>query len=612
MQRWLIIATNQQIAKSLKRHLAVTQHLEPDQMNCRPVRYRLTPGEEISEFQRLTAWIEGQVEKKDETNSTRNLVVFTDVWTLGEASFDQLNPLSVAGEPWAKVLGLLVLAFPEVLWVCAGCGDVAKTDWLFERAHLMGDSSPMTMAKDGLVPLFDPCGFRNAIRRLIKDDLQTRDEAPDVPVRTLNAFAIDEEKSYAFFHAYIAFRFGFCCHVVTSHGMMQSLFAASALDFAIPCMIFEDLYLPFPDANIMLGYSNLQTRDANCPKLAKASHRIIVTTGHGRKVDRQRLMTNRNYLASLRQQGQWNKILFKPLSGIFNLWEMAGLNRRLGQGPLRGLADGFVWPPTPRDHSDDRSVHSAPGRLLEVANCLIDRAERLLANVRNAADAVHGAVLATEALELLGNRTPTTALEALSLKHQFEVLAECQFYGVQSTLHVKSRLMDLQKEVRSLAYWFAPRARKFSEWNAEAIILNKLIKIFRDHNRLDEEHQALVRSRALYRKMWFHKNRWATLFHPVAWYVEFLLGSLPRFMGAIVLWVGVLTLLYHFTTEIVTKDTETYVSAFVQAIGSFFSIQPPPEGLTGLKSFVVALGVIGGFVHLGIFISHLYSVISRK
>lgn len=609
MRRCLIITQNQQTAKSLKRHLEVTQHMLADEIQGLHVRYYLSPGEELSEFQRLTAWIEAKIEGNAETSSARELIVFTDVWTLDETSFDQLNPLSLAGEPWAKILGLLVLAFPEVLWVCAGSRGSAKTHWIFEQAHLMEYSDYYTLAKNGLVPLFDPSGFRNAIRYLIKE--RTAHEAPDLQIRTLDAFAIDDEKSYAFFHAYTAYRFGFCSHVVTSHGMMKYLFGSSDdFECTIPRVLFEDLYLHFIDTNESLNYSDLQNRDHddNCPRLAKAIHRIVVTAGHGRKVDRERIIKNRKYLNSLRQQGQWNKVLFKPIAGVFDLWEMAKLNRRIGSG--------FVCPPLPSDHSNDRSGHSAPGRLLEVADRLIDRAERLLPNVRTVGDAVHGAILATEALELVGHRTPTTALEALSLRHQFEVLAECQFYGVQSTLDAKSRLADLQKEVRSLAYWFDPREGKFAEWNAEAMILSKLIKIFRDHNRLDEEHQALVRSRALYRRMWFHKHRWWTPFHPVAWYVEFLLGSMPRFIGAIFLWVAGLSVLYSVTTETDSQTTSKVyleiVNVVYKSIASFFAVQPPPETMGTLNFYVVALAIIGGFVHLGIFISHLYSVVSRK
>ena len=53
---------------------------------------------------------------------------------------------------------------------------------------------------------------------------------------------------------------------------------------------------------------------------------------------------------------------------------------------------------------------------------------------------MYGALLALEAQELLANRTPTTALEALAVRHELEVTAECMFYGVEYNFDVRRRL----------------------------------------------------------------------------------------------------------------------------------------------------------------------------
>jgi hypothetical protein len=266
----------------------------------------------------------------------------------------------------------------------------------------------------------------------------------------------------------------------------------------------------------------------------------------------------------------------------------------------------------------DTGGHSAPGRLLEVATRLIDRAERLLPEVRCVADCVQGAVLATDALELLAERTPTSALEALALKHQFEVLAECQFCGVQSSLDVKERIQNIQREVESLSFWFGPRNERFNKWNAEAAILSRLILIYRNHNYFDEEQEVLTRCRTLHRKMWFSQrgNRWATPFQPLAWYVEFLLGSLPRFIVAIAVWILILFGLFYMGGPLDAQGTAPHptplTASIVAAYESFLGVQAPPDSLGKFHTGVILLAIFGGFVHMGVFISHLYSIVSRK
>lgn len=65
-----------------------------------------------------------------------------------------------------------------------------------------------------------------------------------------------------------------------------------------------------------------------------------------------------------------------------------------------------------------------------IAETLLRRAEIFASEACTVKDYIKGAVLATEALEMLGGRTATLSLVALGLNHQFEVLAECAFVGV--------------------------------------------------------------------------------------------------------------------------------------------------------------------------------------
>jgi hypothetical protein len=194
-------------------------------------------------------------------------------------------------------------------------------------------------------------------------------------------------------------------------------------------------------------------------------------------------------------------------------------------------------------------------------------------------------------------------------------LAESQFCGVQDSLEVKERLEDISKEVESLSYWFDPKRENFIRWNAEAAIINKLILIYREFNSFDEEQKALARSRTLHRKMWFYKHWYYKPFEILAWYVEKLLNSVPLFIFALFGWVFALGWLYDLTSITVegSKYTGSAWLGFYQAIGSFFAVQPPQDTFSNIiNPYVAELAVVSGFIHLGIFVSHLYSIVTRK
>ena len=625
--RCLIIAKNPACSNAIKRKLRTSLVVKPV-IHTFTAQAPSTPDWQVTdEFNRICDWIETKVCCGNNIAALRETVAITDIAPLhfGEGSY--LNPLCKVADKeqdeekaWSSLLALLILAFPEIQWVALPdpCDSpkpepkVLPKDVIFRKAHVLDDLREVFLLKrDGFVPLFDPSGLRNRIRQLILIDPQTVHR--DVPLRPMQAAAIDDEKSYTYLHAYTAYRFGFRSHVVTTEKMMSRLFSPDSLGrIGDKFLVFEDLFLKFaePDAERERQsphISSLTDRDRFYTCLRGAAYRIVVTSGHRRKQDQNILRDNRQYLKELRNS-QHNRVLSKPLAGVFDLWEESGLDRKLE----RGLADGFVWPPR---HTSEEATggHSAPGRLLEVAARLIDRAERFLPEVRSVADCVHGAVLACDAYELLAERTPTSALEALMLKHQFEVLAECQFCGVQYSLEVKSRIEDIQREVKSLSFWFDPRREEFTRWNAEAAIVSKLIKIYREYNNFDEEQKVLARNRTLHRKMWFFRKRWAVIFQPLAWYIEWLLGSLPRFIVAMGLWVFVLSALYFAAGPTKLPSYLTPLTASLYAgFESFFGLTAPPGELGTFSNGVILLAISGGFVHLGVFISHLYTIVSRK
>ena len=252
--------------------------------------------------------------------------------------------------------------------------------------------------------------------------------------------------------------------------------------------------------------------------------------------------------------------------------------------------------------------------LLTIAEKLIERAEKLLPDVHSVQHAVQGAVWATDALEILGGRTPTIAIEALRLKHHFEVVAECQFAGVDDHIEIKERFREIKRDVMMVSDWFGPDQQDVASINAEMKIVTDLVRVFREFAQFDEEQSCLQEVRKLQNCLWLQKNRkqksrnklLLALIYPIfgiRWYVTNLLNSIPWFVVAIGAWILFLTGLYILFGHV------SLSCAFKSGFISFIAIQPnTPDPNFG----VTILAMLSGVTHLGILISHLYSLVSRK
>ena len=87
-----------------------------------------------------------------------------------------------------------------------------------------------------------------------------------------------------------------------------------------------------------------------------------------------------------------------------------------------------------------------------------------------------------------------------------------------------------------------------------------------------------------------------------------------RFALAIVFWVILLGALYNLLRPDGLPVWEWW-HGYVDAMTSFFGLQPAHELEASIKEHGVWLNmaaILLGFVHLGIFISHLYSMVSRR
>lgn len=616
-------------------------------------------------FREVAGWLDKTVASASFPSD--QVVVFVDT-----VRADALNPLDSHG--WDALIAMLILAFPEVHWVFGHSSPPGQGADRWKPVARWHSLASFLSGFNGS-PLFDGSGLRQHVITQVKT--KTDDEtgallAPLVPERREWAAAIDEESSYAFLNAYICYRFGFRAWPVTSDELFTVLFGGELLDEIRKraeddgarrllteepnasdqkieaakhryakrllhryqrmydqhaSLTFEDLYLGFPDkTNDSVHYSNLQERTQKLPHLAEVKlWRSFVTAGHRHRSQQD---DNRAFLEQLRQSGKGGKILFKPMPGMFTLWEQAGLFRDLrfrdSDGRCRpGYAKGFIWPPC-RSRCNTSvgppSRHSAPGRLLQISEFLIMRAERCMSDgVTSVPAAVHGAVLSSLAQELLGDQTPTTARDALELKHRFEVLAECQFGGVEFHINVKPRLAEIDNELRLIGDWFHSGRKTVARLNGLLAIVTRLLTIFLEHEEFDEAEECRRKVRDLHRQIWARRPlAWPVW--PIRWYTEQLAGSLHRMFWAILASLLLIVLInvgYDVWRDptIDWSQSEVWFRNLSESTKHFVGGEPWAAGdnkpWDWIKVSISVVAAMWGFLHLGILISHIYRLLSR-
>lgn len=618
MIRYIILTQSKVTANALEACIkAFDVHAKKDEYE----RIVWENARDVSDFRRIAERMESLAKGDADIIPRNRVTVLVDSIRL-----EALNPIGENG--WGVVVAMLILAFPEFRWVFGVCTGIEPLPKKWSLASMGWAPSD---------PLFDGDGLRDYVRQLAARE--NKDLAGFLPSRGKLAAALDDEVSYGYFHAYAAYRFGFRAHAVTSEQLAVELFGrtsqrkADRVENDKMRLSLEDLYLNYPDhSSGNLGSSNtpdengkkdihlsdLDHRNQALPGLGEKSKcfRVFITTGQRRRGNGDVWNTNREFRNNLRQEGRLGTMLYKPVAGIFSLWEESHLMRKLRPSPgkgRRGYAEGFIWPPICDENTDGNSHgHSAPGKLLEVASYLINRADTIYHESSSVEDAVQGAVLATDALELVGGRTPTTALEALALKHQLEVTAGCLFYGAQFNLLIKPRLQELRQDIRYIGKWFNRQLRPQSEMNAELGIVSELARIFREYTEFDEERICLNRVRDLCRELWVRKYPWQAVIYPLRWYIDFLMGSLTRLVCAIIGWAVVLWGIFYNIPIPKSPPADPIQNALVGTLDSFFQTQPSPDFSQGWGLAVSALAIIAGFIHLGIFISHLYTISSRR
>lgn len=591
---------------------------------------------------------------------------------------DQVYPttLDVCAESgWGALVATLILTFPEVQWVfgCAPALSAPNTEKALSWDSVFSHCSlPSLLKPDDGCPHFDSSGLRAWVRQRTNQG-SLKEESLRLGIRSKTCAAIDDEAAFAHFHAYTAYRFGLRAEVITTWKLMERRFGIVEGDNKPHgyWMLLEDMSLNFADRNADVHLHRLgrwpqsdsseKTREdylgklrsilSPYPILDESEHRILITSGQSADGGKD-LKNNEKYLKN--KSHGFGKKVSKPASGMFDLWSKIGLireksscqkmffglmsclrsckfNRRVSK--LRknaefGYVAGFV-PFNNGGSSANLGGHGAPGRLGLIASKLVKRAAIINEHVLNVEDALLGAVLATDALELLGCRAPTTAFEALSLKHQLEVIAECQFSGIAYNIELKSRLSEIERNIKSIFDLTELDGKVKVTQNAEMILLTRLVRIFREHGQFDEEQQCMHQVRKLNNLLWTGQL-WSPvkqLCRIVLCYVELLLSSFFKFAGFIVFWIILIGIGFmywgHVSFEVWSQ--KGFLCGIQESVSSFFSMGPPirAEVVCGkaaemtsanavlyaaLSSFTIFLGAL----HLGIFISYVYSLIARK
>ena len=609
-------------------------------------------------YQELVRWIQAQAGLPDGSLPLNGVVVLVDQVDPELLNAAAEEPQDLEGE-WGCLLAMLILTFPEIHWAFGVVHDTGDQPWV--RSHSLQKLCSHT-PRD---PLFDGSGLRQVVKKKTARSIPDHDTVRyPIPLRELCAAAIDEESAYTYFHAHTAFRYGFRVDVVTSWGLMRELFhSADPTKVHGYHLLLEDMNLNFPDRTGEVHLSNPAKRAEHCSLLAQnngAKKRLIITAGDsfsnpevenwkkrllvtsdrdpcadggtaqrniarkpgdpsgpGRRVAGwcQRLLYRASQAEEPPQPPAAGGLIMKPAGGMMDLWIKSGMDH---VDHLRERYDGgFQWPPARPVCPGGNAPHSAQGKLMLVAETLLRRAETLRGLARTVSDYIKGAVMATEAMELLSGKTRTLSLDALRLKHEFEVLAECAFLGVGYHFNVKARIAEIQEDCAAFFQDGNPSQSGGSEASARGAILNNIAFILRDAGRYEEESEVLVEVRRANRS--FERNQKRST--PGQWgrylvnlslqYAEAIIASFPRFIGVLVTYIVALSLLVavlgHHPEA---SQAQRLIRGFYITVEAFVGGNVASGNLA--ETILTVFAAFCGLFHFGVFISLVYAIISRR
>jgi hypothetical protein len=572
-------------------------------------------------------------------------------------NIDFLNPMA-EGIPSQNTAASLLLEYPEIYWLIISPGIVGEAgqesrypETFVNICQLWQLHIHLRRHQFGYRAIYDPSGIRARIKRNIQKEnnipIEIIEQSCPLCFRKPRAISIDEEKAQAFLNGYVSYKLGYRCDIVMTQALMEDLLIEQkgegkpGIDTFQYDLTFEDLFINFPDKKtpkLYLGgerefhISNLADRKEYFDKLPYIQHRNLVTGGHkGIKwhdinADTFRREIEEGIVGKARKR-KIRKVIYKPLGGIYSLMDESGLLKTYWD-VLKKKKSLLAY-----SQKNEGGNHSAPGKLLCIAEQLIIRAKTYLRDSLVPEHCIIGATLANEAVELLGYMTPITSFEAISVRHQNEVKAECMYYGVENDTEQDMRIKELKWELGLVSHWLNPRMKKKAEYNASIQIVSayktilsdfaqfdeeqKCLKYLRDDNRkLSSERKRFHLSRDYFQKQKLVKKQKLHPFHRVEqwalWYLHLLLNKTLVFMLMLLFWPTLFGLIQYAFDPAITKNIWT---TLFDSIVTFLSLNPP-EIFSATKiiwiKVIISLNVLAGFVHLGIFISYIYNKVARK
>jgi len=333
-----------------------------------------------------------------------------------------------------------------------------------------GLSSTLARFAHGMRCWFDPTGLRTFVKNRFLGQLfgkdnnwNNTDDQRKVLLDRLSrvAVAIDEEREFALLNAYTAWKFGRRAWIVTTYSEFNThpLWSVKS-EKATDVVVLRDVDLRFPDVKV--GGQNINVRgdlrnirsDRWQDKIGKAwLVRVVSGETNVRPVaspDKLKACSPDLENWRLGQEGGTGKEevlsysgFSKPLATLYDLQDV------LGEPGSRAESSVISRITQPSDSSDDgqQAGHGAPYSNLAIAESLLRQAR---CRQETFSESVIGALLASEAYELLLGMSKTTALEALYEMHRSEVRAEIGIPGTGEAISIKHRQEDVKKTVVSL------------------------------------------------------------------------------------------------------------------------------------------------------------------
>ena len=312
------------------------------------------------------------------------------------------------------------------------------------------------------------------------------------------------------------------------------------------------------------------------------------------------------------------EVAHKPLAGIFGLRNKCGLpngyhcpgvynSSQVIAIYRNAIRTGRIGSPDPTaaEKNSEGNGHAAEGAALEIAMRLIRRAESMKGKTIDAEGAIHAAVLADVALELLNCKTPAVSMEALLWKHYFELLAECEFVGVRANLDMEDRYIDIHNAMGRICRTDSGMVRDVVFISGMAEIIEKLSKLLRDNGKLEEASYFTTHSRRLHRKLLSPPMR-ALMAYP-----EWVLRNKRNFL---ISFGGFFLLFVLFLMRVSPPNSGSFFTSLLIACKVMISRMwnDPPAGSPEHVKFIIMLARQAAILHLCFISAHFMMFMNRK